>query len=534
MKSFANVSLQRMAALEKNDGIRRQLPDKGSRLTRILLCLICMSCSIIQDGLRVAAGKICHETPTFSYKEFNPKGFCLLSESSLHTENSRDKEIVSTTENAQVEFEGHLKNERISCVANPGLDEFKSRVVAAKEKQSGQTGAVVHRVEPDGGEYNYASASKGAKVLFYNKEAKGASNILGKDKDKYLRNPCSVEGKHVVIELSEETLVDNIEIANYEHYSSNIKDLEVLSSLVYPTENWTKLGNFTAAKVKHAQRFSLQEPKWARYLKLNLLSHYGNEFYCTLSSVKVFGVDAIERMLEDLISAPNNKMESDEQTTEHVPGQQTTGVIDVGSQELTTSDVEWQHENMKQKNEASVVSLSESLSGTRIPQIGRVPGDAVLKILMQRVQSLVVNFAILEQYIEDLSGRYGRILKELDDDIDNKGVLLEKIRMELENLQASIKFSATEIDDLKTWKSVVSSQVNEAAENNSMLRFEIKKACQHHINVENRALAVTFICFILACVAARKLLVNMSCASLDYAWIMLLLSSSITIFMLSL
>ncbi|KAH0976541.1 hypothetical protein GBA52_026260 [Prunus armeniaca] len=39
---------------------------------------------------------------------------------------------------------------------------------------------------PGGAEYNYASAAKGAKVLAFNKEAKGASNILGRDKDKPL------------------------------------------------------------------------------------------------------------------------------------------------------------------------------------------------------------------------------------------------------------------------------------------------------------------------------------------------------------
>ncbi|KAK1288314.1 hypothetical protein QJS10_CPB19g00224 [Acorus calamus] len=202
------------------------------------------------------------------------------------------------------------KNDKLSRVAPPGLDEFKSKTVNSREKLvTGQSGSVTHRVEPGGKEYNYASASKGAKVLAFNKETKGASNILDKDKDKYLRNPCSAEEKYVIIELSEETLVNTIEIANFEHYSSNLKDFELLSSLVYPTEKWDKVGNFTAANAKHAQRFTLQEPKWARYLKLNLLSHYGLEFYCTLSSIEVYGVDAVERMLEDLISVQDKQIQ---------------------------------------------------------------------------------------------------------------------------------------------------------------------------------------------------------------------------------
>lgn len=106
-----------------------------------------------------------------------------------------------------LEKETHPKIDRLSRIAPLGLDEFKSKAISSKEKTiPRQAGSIIHRVEPSGREYNYASASKGAKVLAHNKEAKGASNILDKDQDKYLRNPCSAEEKYVVIELSEETL----------------------------------------------------------------------------------------------------------------------------------------------------------------------------------------------------------------------------------------------------------------------------------------------------------------------------------------
>lgn len=122
-----------------------------------------------------------------------------------------------------------------------GLDEFKNKALNARSTYvPGSKGSVIHRVEPGGAEYNYASSAKGAKVLDSNKEAKGASNILSKDKDKYLRNPCSAQEKFVVVELSEETLVDTIEIANFEHYASRLKDFELLGSLVYPTDAWVK------------------------------------------------------------------------------------------------------------------------------------------------------------------------------------------------------------------------------------------------------------------------------------------------------
>ncbi|CAA0831566.1 Galactose-binding protein [Striga hermonthica] len=209
------------------------------------------------------------------------------------------------------------KIDRLSGGVPPGLDEFKNKAINSKRKYlTGQAGGIIHRVEPGGTEYNYASASKGAKVVSYNKEAKGASNILNGDKDKYLRNPCSTEQKFVVIELSEETMVDTIEISNFEHHSSNLKDFELLGSPIYPTDSWAKLGNFTAANVKHAQRFVIPDPKWVRYLKLNLLSHHGSEFYCTLSVLEVYGVDAVEKMLEDLVLDGKNPGLSPPSTTE--------------------------------------------------------------------------------------------------------------------------------------------------------------------------------------------------------------------------
>ena len=106
-----------------------------------------------------------------------------------------------------------------------GFDEFKSRVPTTKDESvANQVSGVIHRMEPGGKEYNYAAASKGAKVLSSNKESKGATSILSPDNDKYLMNPCSTEDKFVVIELSEETLVNTIKIANFEGTAFPVSD----------------------------------------------------------------------------------------------------------------------------------------------------------------------------------------------------------------------------------------------------------------------------------------------------------------------
>ncbi|KAJ6800329.1 uncharacterized protein M6B38_285875 [Iris pallida] len=377
-----------------------------------------------------------------------------------------DEEIIDS--DIKIQRETPLKSERLSHVA-PGLDEFKSRAVTTKEDPiSSQAGTIVHRLEPGGKEYNYASATKGAKVLEYNKEAKGASNILDKDKDKYLRNPCSAEEKYVVVELSEETLVDTIEIANFEHYSSNFRDFELLSSSVYPTDSWVKLGNFTAQNAKHAQRFTLPEPKWVRYLKVNLLSHYGSEFYCTLSVVKVFGVDAVEKMLEDLISVESRRLEPNEQHKEQIPVQEPTNEDGLYHEILTEIDNESPYEGPRAKTDVAKKTVPDPILETR--QVGRMPGDTVLKILLQKVQSLDMNFSVLERYLEELNSRYAHIFKDFDDDIEHKAILLDNIKLQIKDIQNSKDTFAKDIGELMLWKSLVSSHLDELARDNAKLR----------------------------------------------------------------
>jgi hypothetical protein len=57
-----------------------------------------------------------------------------------------------------------------------------------------------------------------------------------------------------------------------------------------------------------------------------------------------------------------------------------------------------------------------------------MPGDSVLKILMQKVRSLDLSLSILERYLEEVNSKYGNIFKEIDKDLGEKDVLFEKIR----------------------------------------------------------------------------------------------------------
>uniref|UniRef100_A0A804QZT8 SUN domain-containing protein n=1 Tax=Zea mays TaxID=4577 RepID=A0A804QZT8_MAIZE len=442
----------------------------------------------------------------------------------------------------KVESEDLPRPPRLSRVAPPDLDEFKTRAIAERGPGiSSQPGNVIHRREPSGKLYNYAAASKGAKVLDFNKEAKGASNILDKDKDKYLRNACSAEGKFVIIELSEETLVDTIAIANFEHYSSNPKEFELLSSLTYPTENWETLGRFTAANARLAQNFTFLEPKWARYLKLNLVSHYGSEFYCTLSMLEVYGMDAVEKMLENLIPVEHKKTEPGgklKEPIEQIPLKESAGGKESSQEPLDEDEFELEDGKPNGHGDPSKNGASDPVSETRTLQAGRIPGDTVLKVLMQKVQSLDVSFSVLERYLVELNNRYGQIFKDFDSDIDSKDALLEKIKTELKNLESSKDSIMNEIEGIISWKVVASSQLNQLVLDNALLRSEFETFRQKQADMENRSLAVIFLSFVFACLALAKLSIGIMsrfCRFYDFekfhnvrsGWLVLLLSSCI-------
>lgn len=404
------------------------------------------------------------------------------------------------------------KTDRPSRAVPLGLDEFKSRAFSSKSKPgTGQVGGVIHRMEPGGKEYNYASASKGAKVLAFNKEAKGPSNILVGDKNKYLRNPCSAEEKFVVIELSEETLVDTIEIANFEHYSSNLKHFELLGSLVYPTGNWVKLGNFTAANVKHAQRFTLQVLIGVRYLRLNLLSHYGSEFYCTLSVIEIYGVDAVEQMLEDMISDQDNLFGYEVGAGEQKPpSSQLESTQDDDTYTDLYSDMEDSSvENSNAKNEVVKNKLPDPVEEVRHQQVGRMPGDSVLKILMQKVRSLDLSLSILERYLEEVNSKYGNIFKEIDKDLGEKDVLLEKMRSDVKSLHSSQDLIAKDVNDLISWKSLASTQLDGLLRDNLILRSKIERVLEIQKSMENKGIAVFLICLIFGILAFVRLFVDL-------------------------
>jgi len=146
--------------------------------------------------------------------------------------------------------------------------------------------------------FNYASFDCAATVLKTNPKAKSSSSILVENKDSYMLNECSAENKYIVVELCDDILVDTVVLANYEFFSSMFRHFRVSVSDRYPVkmDRWRVLGTFEARNSRDIQAFLVTEPQiWARYLRIEFLTHYGNEYYCPMSLLRVHGTTMMEQ-----------------------------------------------------------------------------------------------------------------------------------------------------------------------------------------------------------------------------------------------
>jgi len=90
-------------------------------------------------------------------------------------------------------------------------------------------------------------------------------------------------------------------LASYEFFSSMIRTFRVSVSDKYPVkmEKWKDLGTYEARNSREIQAFLIENPQiWARYIRIEFLTHYGNEFYCPLSLVRVHGSRLLESWKE--------------------------------------------------------------------------------------------------------------------------------------------------------------------------------------------------------------------------------------------
>nr|XP_045004289.1 SUN domain-containing ossification factor isoform X3 [Jaculus jaculus] len=191
----------------------------------------------------------------------------------------------------------------------PTFDEWKKKVMEVEKEKSqslhpSSNGGPHATKKVQKNRNNYASVECGAKILAANPEAKSTSAILIENMDLYMLNPCSTK-IWFVIELCEPIQVKQLDIANYELFSSTPKDFLVSISDRYPTNKWIKLGTFHGRDERTVQSFPLDEQLYAKYVKMfikyikvELVSHFGSEHFCPLSLIRVFGTSMVEEYEE--------------------------------------------------------------------------------------------------------------------------------------------------------------------------------------------------------------------------------------------
>ena len=176
---------------------------------------------------------------------------------------------------------------------------------------------------------NYASADCGAKIIASNPEANNPSHVLSESKDDYMLNSCK-SNIWFVVELCEPVKINEVEIANLELFSNVPRQFNVYASERFPqTSNgkeWQNkywLGTFEAANTRSIQHFAIHSDKntqgdstqgqdketgsagssassqqqqqlpnvimFSKYVRFEMVSHYGTEHYCPLSLVRIYG-----------------------------------------------------------------------------------------------------------------------------------------------------------------------------------------------------------------------------------------------------
>lgn len=166
--------------------------------------------------------------------------------------------------------------------------------------------------------WNFASLDCAAVVHRTNPEAKFASSILSEKKDRYMLSPCphrSSKSKgntqFVIVELCEEIKIDTLVLANYEFFSNMFKKFTVTAArqLTGRASDWVQLGVFRARNVRGQQVFRIQtaprSEDFFRYVRIDFLEHFGSEYYCPVSLLRVYGITEMEDWKRGYEEQPN-------------------------------------------------------------------------------------------------------------------------------------------------------------------------------------------------------------------------------------
>ncbi|KAH7103467.1 UNC-like C-terminal-domain-containing protein [Auriculariales sp. MPI-PUGE-AT-0066] len=165
--------------------------------------------------------------------------------------------------------------------------------------------------------YNYASTDCSARVQGSHKGARSPDAILSRKKDRYMLSPCGTMNQHVMVELCDDILIDTVQLANFEFFSGVFRRFSISVSM--DGREWVNAGDYEAKNVRGVQSFHppTDLSSFYRYLRINFLSFYGNEFYCPVSLLRVYGLTQMEKFKQEL--AEEQRPHAVPPTTEETP-----------------------------------------------------------------------------------------------------------------------------------------------------------------------------------------------------------------------
>ncbi|XXH04921.1 hypothetical protein Hte_011343 [Hypoxylon texense] len=265
-----------------------------------------------------------------------------------HGDGYPGEDFGSLGDEGEVSLDFDAYSDKISEIASasrPSKDEEQQRQV---EKVTYDEGLAQGYRSKDAGKtckerFSYASFDGGATVLKASPGAKNPKAILVENKDSYMLLECAMENKFFVVELSDDILVDTVVLANFEFFSSMIRHFRVSVSDRYPVkiDKWKVLGTFEARNSRDIQPFLVENPQiWAKYIRVEILSHYGNEYYCPVSLFRVHGT----RMLDSWKEADPAYLEGEDDASktgsEGVEGATTATevVVDAPTEEVEVAE----------------------------------------------------------------------------------------------------------------------------------------------------------------------------------------------------
>lgn len=246
--------------------------------------------------------------------------------------------------------------------------------------------------------FNYASFDCAATVLKTNKESKGSTSVLVENKDSYMLNKCSADNKFFIVELCEDILVDTVVLANFEFFSSMFRTFRVSVSDRYPVklDKWRVLGTFEARNSREVQAFLVESPLiWARYLRVEFLAHYGNEYYCPVSLLRVHGTTMMEEFNHDMKSMREEEeieLENGEEDSESLESESQVVIADALKEVLLNPTKLAEKTEIAPSPKIMVPpSQGQAISGPKVSATGVCLIDTLLSSRLEAAMSALVD-----------------------------------------------------------------------------------------------------------------------------------------------